>query len=125
MPYFKPSPVADESALKRFGSRRQTVVRRCTRAVRGIGGLLDTVFDRDYASKPPWERNGYVFYQADHTGMESAMWRAIRLWYDYPAEFRALMVNDMRCDHSWSDPAGLHQGLRIHPLQALIAQAKE
>jgi starch synthase len=72
--------------------------------VRGIGGLLDTVFDRDYASKPPWERNGYVFYQADHTGIESAMWRAIRLWYDYPAEFRALMVNGMRCDHSWSGP---------------------
>jgi len=31
MPYFKPSPVADESALKRFGGRAQTVVRRCTR----------------------------------------------------------------------------------------------
>jgi hypothetical protein len=31
MPYFKPFPVADESALKRFGGRAQTVVRRCTR----------------------------------------------------------------------------------------------
>src|ERR1039457_2582275 len=31
MPYFKPFPVAGESALKRFGGRAQTVVRRCTR----------------------------------------------------------------------------------------------
>jgi hypothetical protein len=31
MPYFKPFPAADESALKRFGGRAQTVVRRCTR----------------------------------------------------------------------------------------------
>jgi hypothetical protein len=34
MPYFKPFPVADESALKRFGGRAQTVVRRCTRTLR-------------------------------------------------------------------------------------------
>jgi HSP20 family molecular chaperone IbpA len=31
MPYFKPFPVADENAPKRFGGRAQTVVRRCTR----------------------------------------------------------------------------------------------
>jgi hypothetical protein len=35
MPYFKPFPAADESALKRFGGRAQTVVRRCTRASDG------------------------------------------------------------------------------------------
>jgi hypothetical protein len=34
MPYFKPFPVADESALKRFGGRAQTVVRRCTRTLK-------------------------------------------------------------------------------------------
>jgi hypothetical protein len=33
MPYFKPFPAADESALKRFGGRAQTVVRRCTRTL--------------------------------------------------------------------------------------------
>ena len=31
--------------------------------VRAIGGLIDTVFDRDYASG--WERNGYVFHEPD------------------------------------------------------------
>jgi starch synthase len=72
--------------------------------VRGIGGLLDTVFDRDYDSRPPWERNGYVFYQPDPPGLESALWRAIRLWYDYPQEFRNLMANGMRCDYSWNRP---------------------
>lgn len=80
--------------------------------VRGIGGLLDTVFDRDYSSKPFEERNGYVFYQTDYTGIESAMWRAIRLWYDDPCEFRRLMVNGMRRDHAWTRPGSDY--LRIY-----------
>ena len=34
--------------------------------VRGVGGLVSTVFDRDYdTNKPPEKRNGYVFYQTD------------------------------------------------------------
>jgi starch synthase len=72
--------------------------------VRGIGGLLDTVFDRDYGVEPANERNGYVFYQPDPTGIESALRRAIGLWYDYPRDFRQLMVNGMRCDYSWARP---------------------
>lgn len=36
--------------------------------VRAVGGLLDTVFDRDYSSMPPRERNGYVFHQAAPRG---------------------------------------------------------
>jgi starch synthase len=82
--------------------------------VRGIGGLLDTVFDRDYASKPPWERNGYVFHQPDRTGLESALWRAVRLWYDQPCEFRALMQNAMRCDYSWCRPGGDYINIYDH-----------
>ena len=72
--------------------------------VRAVGGLLDTVFDRDYSSMPPRERNGYVFHQADPPGIESALWRALRLWYDQPREYRGLMENAMRCDHSWNRP---------------------
>ena len=72
--------------------------------VRAVGGLLDTVFDRDYSSKPPSERNGYVFHQPDATGIESALCRALGLWHDYPREFRALMENAMRCDFSWNRP---------------------
>ena len=33
--------------------------------VRAVGGLLDTVFDRDYSARPPDDRNGYVFHQVD------------------------------------------------------------
>jgi len=70
--------------------------------VRGIGGLLDTVFDRDYGGRPDGERNGYVFFQPDSVGIESAMRRALGLWYDYPGEFRQLMSNGMRRDYSWN-----------------------
>jgi starch synthase len=72
--------------------------------VRAVGGLVDTVFDRDWADQPPHERNGYVFHQADNPGLESAMSRAIGLWYDYPWDFRLLMMNGMRQDHSWARP---------------------
>jgi starch synthase len=72
--------------------------------VRGCGGLRDTVIDRDYASHPHAERNGYVFDHADQHGLESAMARAIRLWQRQPREFRDLMLNGMRSDRSWSRP---------------------
>lgn len=73
--------------------------------VRAIGGLLDTVIDRDYGGDCADRRNGYVFHQPDAAGIESAMRRAIGLWYDYPEEFRRLMLNGMRREYSWSRPA--------------------
>ncbi len=72
--------------------------------VRAVGGLVDTVFDRDYSSKPPEERNGYVFHEAEVAGLESAMSRAIGLWYAYPDEFRKLVINGMKYDYSWNYP---------------------
>ena len=72
--------------------------------VRAVGGLADTVADRDYAWDPPERRTGYVFHQADHGGLESAMARAIGLWYGYPQDFRFLMLNGMRVDRSWAGP---------------------
>jgi starch synthase len=70
--------------------------------VRAVGGLVDTVFDRDYSDRPYEHRNGYVFHQVDHGALESAMARAIGLWYSYPDEFRQLMLNGMHQDHSWA-----------------------
>lgn len=70
--------------------------------VRAVGGLVDTVFDRDFSDKLPEERNGYVFREADFAGLESALSRAIGLWYDYPKEFRRLITNGMASDHSWA-----------------------
>src|SRR5271166_550756 len=45
--------------------------------VRAVGGLADTVFDRDYSNRPEQERNGYVFHQTDNAALESALDRAI------------------------------------------------
>lgn len=72
--------------------------------VRAIGGLKDTIFDKDYSSKPWEERNGFVFYEADHAGIESAMYRAIGLWFAYPKQFRQLMLHGMQSDYSWFKP---------------------
>ena len=72
--------------------------------VRAVGGLSDTVFDKDFSWKPPTERNGFAFDHADTHGVESALQRAIGLWYAYPEEFRKLMVTGMNYDYSWNHP---------------------
>ena len=72
--------------------------------VRSTGGLADTVFDADYAPRPYHERPGYVFNDLSTEGLESALRRAIGMWYGYPQYFRELMVNGMRYDYSWSNP---------------------
>ena len=70
--------------------------------VRGVGGLLSTVFDRDYdPDHAPEKRNGYVFYQQDYPALESAMERAIGLYYAYPKEFEQLVQQGMEYDYSW------------------------
>ncbi|HAM52720.1 MAG TPA: glycogen synthase GlgA [Nitrospiraceae bacterium] len=82
--------------------------------VRAVGGLVDTVFDWDYSSKPLSEHNGYVFYQADYQGLESAMRRAIGLWNLYPEEFRRLIVNGMHYDYSWNHPGQNYLNIYEH-----------
>ncbi|NJP08254.1 MAG: glycogen synthase GlgA [Leptolyngbyaceae cyanobacterium RU_5_1] len=73
--------------------------------VRGVGGLVNTVFDRDYDEQYlPEKRNGYVFHQTDNSALESAMDRAIGLWYHYPDEFQKLVVQGMSYDYSWNYP---------------------
>ncbi|HEY9622341.1 MAG TPA: glycogen synthase GlgA [Crinalium sp.] len=73
--------------------------------VRGVGGLVNTVFDRDYAEdKLPEERNGYVFYQTDYPAIESAIDRAIGLWNYNPEGFHQLIVQGMNYDYSWNHP---------------------
>ncbi|ACK64925.1 glycogen/starch synthase, ADP-glucose type [Rippkaea orientalis PCC 8801] len=74
--------------------------------VRGVGGLKNTVFDVDYdESIAPEKRNGYVFYQTDHSALDSALGRAIDLWYNNPEDFVELAKQGMRYDYSWKDPA--------------------
>lgn len=72
--------------------------------VRAVGGMVDTVFDRDFSDRPWLDRNGYVFHQSDNAAVESALARAIDLWFDQPGEFRSLMERAMTTDHSWARP---------------------
>ena len=72
--------------------------------VRDTGGLRDTVFDADYSHRPFNERNGYVFHNFNNEGLESALHRAIGMWYTYPAYFRELIINGMNFDFSWNHP---------------------
>jgi len=72
--------------------------------VRSVGGLADSVFDKDYSDRPLHERNGYVFEHFDQAGLESALSRAIACYYQYPNDFCELMKNAMRCDYSWNIP---------------------
>jgi starch synthase len=82
--------------------------------VRAVGGLADSITDRDYAYWPHEERTGYVFHQPDYSGIESAMNRAFGLWWTYPDEFRKLMTNGMRHDYSWNHPAGHYVNIYEH-----------
>ena len=70
--------------------------------VRNVGGLAETVHDRDYSGNGHHGRNGYVFNDPDYSGIESALHRAFGLWHLYPQDFHELMVNGMRHDHSWN-----------------------
>ncbi len=72
--------------------------------VRAVGGLADTVFDRDFSARPEAGRNGFVFEHSDNMAVESALDRAVELWYTQPAEFCELMLNGMHQDHSWVEP---------------------
>lgn len=75
--------------------------------VRAVGGLVDTVFDKDYDHRPLHERNGFVFKDADNGAIESALHRAMGCWYSYPDDFRHVIQNGMKYDFSWNF-AGQH-----------------
>jgi starch synthase len=82
--------------------------------VREVGGLSDTVFDADYARRPYHERNGYSFRDPNYQGLESALHRAIGMWYAYPRHFRELMENGMRYDFSWKHPGEHYLNIYEH-----------
>jgi starch synthase len=80
--------------------------------VRGVGGLIDTVFDFDYDQyHKPEKRNGFVFYQPDTHALESAMARALDLWYVNPDKFEKLAQQGMECDNSWNASGEKYMGV--------------
>ncbi|MGF1675601.1 MAG: glycosyltransferase, partial [Rivularia sp. (in: cyanobacteria)] len=86
--------------------------------VRAVGGLVNTVFDRDYDStKPPEKRNGYVFNDMDYHAVEFAMERALWLWYNEKDQYRMLVKQGMEYDYSWNQPASdyldVYESIRV------------
>ncbi|MEL6552240.1 MAG: glycogen synthase GlgA [Cyanobacteria bacterium J06621_11] len=80
--------------------------------VRGVGGLVNTIFDVDYdQDKPPEERNGFVFYENDSYALESALGRALNLYHQKPEEFARLAKRGMDCDYSWKKPGDQYVGV--------------
>lgn len=73
--------------------------------VRKTGGLADTIFDIDYSEAPIEQRNGYAFDHPDHAGVNSALDRAFKCWYENPDKWRKIMVTGMDQDFSWNKPA--------------------
>ena len=82
--------------------------------VRATGGLADTVFDANHSDRPYDERNGYVFNDFNDQGIDSALHRAIGMWYTYPNDFQELMANGMRCDYSWNHPGQHYLNIYEH-----------
>jgi starch synthase len=83
--------------------------------VRGVGGLINTVFDWDYEENlPEDERNGFVFFQSDNPGLESALQRAIDLWYKNQPKFQQLQAQGMAYDYSWTNPAQQYEAIYEH-----------
>jgi starch synthase len=81
--------------------------------VRGVGGLVNTVFDWDYdKSHKPEERNGFMFYETDKYAVESALCRALDLWYNEPKLLQQLAIQGMNYDYSWTD--SVHQYLKAY-----------
>ncbi|NJR18680.1 MAG: glycogen synthase GlgA [Calothrix sp. CSU_2_0] len=75
--------------------------------VRGVGGLVNTVFDWDYDQMhSPETRNGFVFFESDNYALESAMGRAMDLYDINPELFQKLAIQGMEYDYSWKNPAG-------------------
>lgn len=73
--------------------------------VRKTGGLADTIADIDYSLRPLAERNGFVFDHPDNTGLDSALDRALNLWFSDQDKWHKLMIQCMNMDFSWNKPA--------------------
>ena len=83
--------------------------------VRGVGGLLNTVFDYDYDTlHPPEERNGFVFFESDTRAVESALERSLDLWYKEPKLFKELTMRGMQYDYSWTTPVEQYISIYDH-----------
>jgi starch synthase len=77
--------------------------------VRRTGGLKDTVFDvhqdESRAAESGLRVNGFSFEGSNDRDIESALDRALGLWYADKEKWRSLVRDIMRQDWGWNDPA--------------------
>lgn len=69
--------------------------------VRRTGGLADTVFDVETSGVTETEANGFTFDDADPSGINWGIDRAIAWWRDTPERWRQLVLRGMKQDFSW------------------------
>ncbi|MCH8841286.1 MAG: hypothetical protein IH831_11575, partial [Planctomycetes bacterium] len=79
--------------------------------VRRTGGLADMIFDADYSGRGLARSNGFVFNEPDYQGLDSALHRVIRYWFDHPDTFAKIARNGMRFDCSWKNPAKNYESI--------------
>jgi len=73
--------------------------------VRHTGGLADTIIDVDAPNVAFDQANGYSFITPDAVGVNSALDRAIKCWYNTPDRWRRLAINGMKMNFSWAQSA--------------------
>ena len=72
--------------------------------VRKTGGLSDTIFDVQNDHEMP-KPNGFVFNEPTCTDFESAITRAVEYWKEDKSRWNELVLNGMKIDFSWNEPA--------------------
>ncbi len=72
--------------------------------VRATGGLLDTVVDTNPKTLAEGTANGFVFAEADPSGLEQCIARALALWPDRKT-WQQLVTTGMKADWSWQRSA--------------------
>jgi len=70
--------------------------------VRGVGGLKDTVIDRN---DNPYISTGFVFDLPDSTALLSCIQRALLFYYESPAGFQEMRRRAMQTKFTWREAA--------------------
>ena len=91
--------------------------------VRHTGGLADTIFDIDNHTATE-EGNGYVFEDPTPKGLDSALDRAIKCWFENPDKWRKLMISNMNMDYSWNKPSNIYLEIYGKLLKSIQPQNK-
>lgn len=71
--------------------------------VRETGGLKDTIHEGE---------NGFTFQEASPQTIRESIQRAFSLWENKPAEWKRLIENAMKKDHSWKK--GMQEYLALY-----------